>query len=74
MFKKQKERRKKIKNKKLKMELNEDNNLNNDIDPIVDNFKDDLNNFSFNDKNKKIRPTFSKKLLSKIERMELKNI
>ena len=74
MFKKQKERRKKIKNKKLKMELNEDNNYDKDIDSIVDNFKNDLNNFSFNDKNKKIRPTFSKKLLSKIERMELKNI
>ena len=56
------------------MELNEDNNYDNDIDFIVDNFKKDLNNFSFNDKNKKIRPTFSKKLLSKIERMELKNI
>ena len=35
------------------MELNEDNNYDNDIDFIVDNFKKDLNNFSFNDKNKK---------------------
>ncbi len=61
MFKKQKERRKKIKNKKLKIELNEDNNYDKDIDSIVDNFKNDLNSFSFNDKNKKIRPTFSKK-------------
>jgi hypothetical protein len=55
MLKKQKERRKKIKNKKIEnvIELNEDNNLNNDIAPIIDNFKNDLNNFSFNDKNKK---------------------
>jgi hypothetical protein len=43
------------------MELNEDNNYDKDIDSIVDNFKNDLNSFSFNDKNKKIRPTFSKK-------------
>ena len=41
--------------------IKEDNNYDKDIDSIVDNFKNDLNNFSFNDKNKKIRPTFSKK-------------
>ena len=49
--------------------INENNNINNNEenwDPIVNNFKNDLNNYSDNDIHKKIRPIFSKKWLNKI--------
>ena len=68
--KKKKKKNKKNKNDNL-MEFNH-NNVNNesdDNDPIVDNFKKSLNTFSDNVNNIKIRPTFSKKWLKKIERM-----
>ena len=66
-----KSKKKKKKNKKNKIDnvVYEENNLSDDNDPIVENFKHDLNDFSFHDNNKKIKPNFSKKWLTKIERM-----
>jgi len=66
--KKKKKKNKKNKNDNL-IKFNNDNinNESDDIDPIVDNFKQSLNIFSDNVNNIKIRPTFSKKWLKKIE-------
>jgi hypothetical protein len=68
--KKKKKKNKKNKNDNL-IKFNHDkvNIESDDNDPIVDNFKQSLNIFSDNVNNIKIRPTFSKKWLKKIERM-----
>ena len=79
----EKKKKKSKKNKNTNENINEneiiilENNLNENIinnneenwDPIVINFKNDLNHYSDNEMQKKIRPTFSKKWLNKIEIM-----
>lgn len=81
--KSRKKKKKSKKNKNTNENINEneiiiiENNLNENIinnneenwDPIVINFKNDLNHYSDNEIQKKIRPTFSKKWLNKIEIM-----
>ena len=81
--KKVEKKKKSKKNKNTNENINEneiiiiENNLNENIinnneenwDPIVINFKNDLNHYSDNEIQKKIRPTFSKKWLNKIEIM-----
>ena len=69
IIKKSKKKKKKNKKNKIDNVVYEENNLSDDNDPIVENFKHDLNDFSFHDNNKKIKPNFSKKWLTKIERM-----
>ena len=69
-----KNKKKKKKNKKNKIEnlieVNDENlNESDDNDPIVDNFKKALIDFSFNDNNQKIRPNISEKWIIKIQRM-----
>jgi hypothetical protein len=67
--KKKKKKSKKNKNENL-IEVNDENlNESDDNDPIVDNFKKSLIDFSFNDNNKKIRPKISEKWITKIQRM-----
>ncbi len=74
--KKSRKKKKKNKNKNNEKEINEniikgsENNENIEVeiqDPIVENFKQNINNFSFNDSNKKIKPIFSKKWLKNLK-------
>ena len=74
--KKSRKKKKKNKNKNNEKEINEniikgsENNENIEVenqDPIVENFKKNINNFSYNDSNQKIKPIFSKKWLKNLK-------